>query len=271
VAAVACAPERGCETSGREGRGDALGHELPDGRGVSSAAIVPDDQQLARAVERGEAFLRTHPPDPVTLLALDYLERKYGLPGDLSFEAMRAGQPEPGVFPVFARIAGDRRPVDPESFASLVSTDWALAYALHCDELPLPPDYEGRLRKLTDAGNYDATHALLALKLLRDNGCEARVPGAGVLEARLRSILRTLAATAAPDLRSEAAAMSEDLLGERDGEGATVRWLLATQRRDGGWAPSEPGPSNPHTSLVAVWVLLGWAHPDAPRVSFARR
>ena len=161
------------------------------------------------------------------------------------------------------------------------------AQALHCDRLPLAPDFWPALQRLASGGGYASTHAVLASVWLQENGCEVdarRLAGGlrayrsikGLAVSRdeaVRKLVELLdGATAPTDLRAEALAML-NYAGQPALAGARhVAALLDVQRDDGGWALAvDRDASHPHTTALALWVLLEARHPQRTRAPMISR
>jgi hypothetical protein len=238
---------------------------------------------VARAIDRGLSYLRSDRSDPSALVVLDYLQRKYALGSDLSYENMAHGHGE--ALGTWARFVGGDPPVNEDMLGSLQGrpgTETFVNHALYCDRFPLPSDFGVLLRRYVMDGayeGYEQTHASLTLKLIRDNGCRL-----GMDEADLRGIVwrglldvldgdgeAPLSQAARRDVRYEALAFLQDFAGNRDVEEARFSNVLSEQRADGGWGPEVDRPSKPHPTVLAVWALLAHAHSNTPEVPFARR
>jgi hypothetical protein len=240
--------------------------------------------EAARARERALAFFasREEPADPSWAPLFGYLHRRFGLlVRDARGRPLRAAAADPAraeVAAVYRRLSDPRAAVAPERIAALPSAvDRLTAVALHCERIPLPPDFLPALRRANEVGGYALTHAALAGGFALENGC---LPPEALREIR-RAQAERLAAQAAErealgatleaglDVWIESLAMLHYL-----GEGGRVRgeWLralLAAQRPDGGWARSpRANASDPHATALALWVLLETLEPGARPVPF---
>ena len=136
----------------------------------------------------------------------------------------------------------------------------AMAFGVYCDRLPRPDVVSRTVLSTTSAG-YEATHQLLALEYMKQNGC---------LSAEEQETL-TLTARAIAAEQHEDAVFS-DLWAERLAvllygdyralvETAWIERLIAEQDPSGAWSdPKFPRrfyktPENPHTTALAVWAL----------------
>jgi hypothetical protein len=233
------------------------------------------------AIARGLAYLRSDPSDLSARIVLDYLQRKYALPADLAYDATPRSDEEDRRLRVWGRFVGaDQHPEEaalgelPDDGAA-PAIEAMVMHALYCDRFALPAAYGELIARLAVAGDYELTHAVLAMKLAADRGCAVRVQGA----ARPADLARrTRALVSRPpgdprfeplDVRYEALAVLEDFLADGGPPGAIAR-LVAEQQPDGGWRPSADQASAPHPTVMAVWALLAWTRPGAPEVAFAR-
>lgn len=199
-----------------------------------------------------------------------YLEQAFEVP-ELGALARKA---RAGADPILAAGQGFTRPfyrlLDPDvrpEVGELLSipglTGAVTARALHCDWLPLPPDYLHELDRLAARGGYALTHAVLASVWIEENGCQIdRAVLARLRDRSTSRLLELLDARAGPtDLLAEAMAML--CYGGHGGRltPAHVQTLLRARRDDGGWPLDEDRPaSHPHTTVLALWVLLDVRH-----------
>jgi hypothetical protein len=235
----------------------------------------------AAAVNRGLLYLRQNPSDVSALIVLDYLQRKYALPAEFAFEMTHAGGVDDPRLAVWGRFVGTDRLTDEVALGSLTTEmgiEEVVMHALYCDRFLLPSTYGGLLQRFADRGDYELTHAALAMKLVRDNRCTLDGIVVSLFEERLRRRTAELIQRAPQDrrfeeldVRYEALAILQDFLGHRDISSSEIARLLEEQQSDGGWRPEADLPSAPHSTVMAVWALLVWAHPETAEVHFARR
>jgi hypothetical protein len=237
---------------------------------------------IETSIDRGLSFLRRDRSDLSALVVLDYLQRKYALPRDLAFAAMRSpAAADADRLRAWGRFVGADRPDDVAPLPPLAddpTVEEVVIHALDCDLTPLPPSFPARLERFARRGDYEATHAALALKLAGDRSCPLDSSATSALRAKLRQRILEIIEKRPNDVRFEAldvhyeaAAIFQDLLGERDLPAGVVAKLIREQQPDGGWRPAPDQPSRPHPTALAIWALLAHIHPDAPTIRFARR
>jgi len=143
----------------------------------------------------------------------------------------------------------------------------ATARALHCDRLGLPDDYLTTLRDLAGRGRYALTHAVLAARWTVENGCLTERQVETFQQDTLNHIEAMVDRIGVvTDLGIEAVAIL-DYGGARNRiRQSWIEAITATQRDDGGWAAApDLATSNPHTTYLALWVLLEETFPH-PKV-----
>jgi hypothetical protein len=233
------------------------------------------------AIARGLAYLRADPSDLSARIVLDYLQRKYALPADLAFDAARTDEDDRKLH-VWGRFVGADAHPEPVALGAF-SDDGAVPvietivmHALYCDRFVLPPAYGELIARLAVGGDYELTHAVLAMKLAGDRGCAVSVAGAArPAELARRTRALALRPTGDPrfeplDIRYEALAVLEDFLADHSVPSTAIARLVAEQQPDGGWRPSADQSSAPHPTVMAVWALLAWTRPGNSEVAFAR-
>jgi len=245
---------------------------------------------LTTATSRGESYLRERGEqmDPTMLLILDFLARRFDIEW-MHAAASRVRTPAPAI-----PCAGDtasgadcegpparssiRRLVDPSvrvtpaELADLANTfgntmDSFTHLALHCRTVPLPADYPQRVEHWLDpaGGDYDPPHAALALQWAIEQDClDATREAIGRLRARAIEELVRFADGVPRDQPIEAVAML-GYLGARDRvQREWIETIVAAQRENGGWGDRPDEPSNDHTTILALWVLLEQTRPARP-------
>jgi hypothetical protein len=201
---------------------------------------------------------------------------------DVAFDARPRTDEQDRKLRVWGRFVGaDQRPEQaalgafPDDGAVPV-IETMVMHALYCDRFALPASYGELIARLAVGGDYELTHAVLAMKLASDRGCAVAVPGtARPAELGRRTRALALRPTGDPrfeplDVRYEALAVLEDFLADSSVPKDAIARLVAAQQSDGGWRPSADQSSAPHPTVMAVWALLAWTRPGAPEVPFAR-
>lgn len=239
------------------------------------ASAGEGDERLLEAIDRARGFLAQQPRDNTgILLFLDILHRRFGLEEFAGmadeYERLVASMPRPAP-DVFSsrRVLDASTRIDPALLKELVSPVNRITHpALHARELPLPAKYATRLRRATERGGYDLTHAGLALIWLAENEQRTAVeePFFDEVAAAMAALLDP--ADGVDDLEIESATFLHAL--DRGGlvPRAFIEAVVAAQQEDGGW-PSAPGAtpptSNDHTSALALWLLLEATRPPASK------
>lgn len=216
---------------------------------------------LAAAACRGvAAFARGDFSNAFDKLLADVTRRRFGveaLDGMWGAYAAQLVSASTEQLRVYARVGDAAAVATPKDLAVLAHPNSYTSAALYCDVYPLARDYQDTLSKALVDGGYGATHVLLALMWVSDNGC-ADPTDAAFHERVLSSVAALIDKdlSSITDLEVEAASFLA-----YSGEGARIvpgfaKALLAAQRSDGGWsvAPSSLE-SNGHTTGLAVWYL----------------
>lgn len=235
----------------------------------------------ARAIDAALAFLsspdRQERPSWQTYAILDYLQRRFGLDPRYSIERAYPREIWTGEDAQMAARLG--RLVDPAFVIATPSlakdADWLtnlMVRSLYCDALPADEAFLGEMaaRYAEDLARpepgYLATHVILCVQWLREQGC-AGLAAVEMPEAPLGDVLEGIVSRerAETDLAFEAM-----MLLYYTGEGTRVwdKWvetMAALQRPSGAWGYTPSDPDNGHPTVLALWVLLEQALPDAPR------
>jgi hypothetical protein len=215
--------------------------------------------------------------DPGWANVFGYLHRRFGLELESAegqpLHSVPLVQARPGLAAVYRRLVDPAAAVDPARIAALPSVlDRITASALHCDRIPLPDDWVEVLWAATREGGYALTHAALSGEWTLENGCRPRSELDALQREQVEALVALVDDRAAladefrtpTDLWLEAMAMLSYLgAGDRFRD-AWIDHVVAAQRLDGGW-PERPGAkrSDPHTTALALWVLLERLRPDA--------
>lgn len=246
--------------------------------GAAAGPTVYAAERLASAAEGAIRHLEQNPPqDPIGYLSLAVLHRRFPI---AAFRDMRARylqalaaakDDQLRTLRVFLRLLHHAAPSDPEDLAAInEGIDLVTSRALHCDRLGLPSDYQATVREAAEAGGYFLTHVALALKWVRENGCDTewtRSLEAAIL-ARVAEIPN--ADSQVTDLELEAATLlyywgRDDLVPD-----GFLGAVLAAQGDDGGWSPDSESQATVrhwHPTSLALWMLLEMAtQSEAPMV-----
>lgn len=154
-----------------------------------------------------------------------------------------------------------------EDFDSLhFAVDRLTMPAAWCQAYALPLDFAGTLADARLEGGYAATHALMAMQFVRDNGCEAPFgeDEIGATADGLGALFSSAAADGEPvsDLTLEAAALLRQLRPESAEPDVFLGQVLDAQRADGGWTAVDP--MDWHATALAVWYLNAVAYGASP-------
>jgi hypothetical protein len=213
------------------------------------------------AVDQGVAFVvpQLGLIDVASASLFDYLYRNWGVAGlsgvreQAEQRARQGGLVDDEALLARLVLEGSAVPDIPEGTEP---TTEVLAAALHCDEREMDSADLGRLRRLVRGGEYETTHAALAIGWMGELGCP--VPEGLRQEAidRVSAELTNSPSGPITDLATEQSALLV-YLGEASlvPDDWTTR-VLNAQRPDGGWG-EEPGPSTWHMTLLALWTLEG--------------
>ena len=203
-------------------------------------------------------------PDAVVLI--ENVQRIYGVDLEYSFSADSDFMAQ--FNKAFKKLHDDSFRVDKPVFDNMVRVRHSFnsnsMRALYCDQFPLPIDFLESLSKAVDDGAYHTTHAGFQLQIAVNNGCldtsAAEVKAImNKLVLRLQDVANN--DTANVDICIEAMAVlvflgRSELLSRN-----WVHYILNRQLSDGGFpATSLDTVSHPHTSGLALWVLLELAY-----------
>ncbi|MGH0033771.1 MAG: hypothetical protein ACQGVK_01945 [Myxococcota bacterium] len=253
--------------------GLALGLALLAGCGPS-----PDEAALARGL--GYFASEVSQVDPGWANLFGYMHRRFGLEAwnasGAALHEVPLDQARPEMAAVFRRLVDPSAGISAARIAALPAViDRITATGLHCDRIGLPRDWVSVLSEASRLGGYALTHAAVAGEWSVENGCIPRTE-IGPLQAVQIDRLT--------DLASDAKPLDRDAPGSLDrwvealvtlhylgaGERVPAHWvkaLVAAQRSDGGW-PNRPraATSDPHTTALALWVLLEATRPGTPAI-----
>lgn len=246
---------------------------------VTSACRPAGDEA---AVARGLAWFASEVEevDPGWANLFGYLHRRFGVEAFSArgepLHEVPDGRTRPGLAAVYRRLVDPAAAVPKRVIADLpTAVDRITASALHCDRIPLPPDWPEILDRATAKGGYALTHGALAAQWTLENGCLDWPELAAVQRRQVDALAALLsdrdgleALVRTPtDLAAEALAMLHYLGARARVAPAWVDRLAAAQRPDGGWPLHPAAPrSDPHPTALALWVLLERARPEAAPV-----
>jgi hypothetical protein len=229
-------------------------------KSAKPSALSPETERAVKYfVGRGERV------DPIVLLFLEGLRRRHHL---TALDPLAAQLKHPRIDPahpdkelalhlrLYARL------VDPSAAPSadelaMASNDFdRLAMeTMYCDRNGVGVGLEKRLLALAERSGYALTHAAMYAGWARENGClETGAPLFNALADKLVAFIT--GADGPTDVAMEATALLL-ALGER--KRVPPRWIVEVkraQRSDGGWTHGPVGPTNDHSSLFGLWVLI---------------
>jgi hypothetical protein len=265
-------------------------HSRPDSEPLSPPhtaqrpPLLAPQAQLDGAIADAIAWLsraldNEWPADVAALLG--FMGRAFDAPGldALAQKALAAADAEVAAQqgltqPFYRLIDPGVRPSAVELRAVAGLTGAVTAQALHCDWLPLAAEFWPALDRLAVAGGYGSTHAMLATVWIEENACKADPVRLVQLRADgARRLVELLDRGKAPtDLQAEALAMLFYTRQSAKVDSRHIDSLLALRRDDGGWAlDGDRASSHPHTTALALWVLLEARHPQRARVPMIPR
>lgn len=236
----------------------------------STPAPPPEvDRAVAYFVARGDQV------DPISVLFLEQVRRRHGLKGlepvVAHLKNPRLDLPHPDRdlafhLKTYARIADPAAaPAAAELAKAFHPFDILALETMYCDRNGAGVNLDGRLRELADApGGYTLTHAAMYTAWGIENGCLDEKPGRALLNELGDKLVALVGKEGGPtDLGLEAMAM---LLATGQRAKVKPEWIGQVkkfQRQDGGWTHGPVGPTNDHSSLLGLWVLIEDARPDA--------
>ena len=216
---------------------------------------------------------------PDVQLMVHYLARKFPIaisPGfkDGVEQMIREPQWSERELRFYFRVVDADYRVSPAVLADATGFNWLTAQALYCDVYPLPAHFEDSLIAY-NRGSYDCTHAAFALAWVKEKGCHLSSPDSYLwiqsgIESRLVEVIEERGADT--DVGIEAMAMLLQL-GRHDK--IAFEWierLIEIQSADGYWS-EKPSSSvaNDHTTALALWTLLEYSYPNAPKMPWVKK
>lgn len=231
---------------------------------------------MAYFVARGEKA------DPIVVLFADHLRRKFTLS---ALDPLVAQLKNPKLDPTHPdkelglHLKTYARLVDPAAAPALDliamasnPLDKLALETLYCDRHGIGVNLENRLRELAGHGGYYLTHVTMYVGWALENGCLDEKPAKALFAELGDKLVALITAENGPtDVAMEAIAMLF-----YTGQGARVQpeWVAQVkkfQREDGGWTHGPMGPTNDHSSLFGLWVLLEASRPGTPAVPWFKR
>lgn len=214
---------------------------------------------------------------PLDLMLLDFLQRKFELDPAFSFQYAYFRVPpaaEKEKCDLYRRLIDpdSPTPVLPKQAPVFVRTD---LMALYCRDGLMPPDFFDRLRFQQKTGGYALTHAALALQWVQDLDCLPDLPEYRDLRESLARDLLRLAQDQQmiSDVGLEALAFLCYLGEQKKLPRDVADTLRNAQRVDGSFAGrrvARPDEFNDHATLLGLWIFLELQHPGQAHVPMMR-
>lgn len=221
----------------------------------------------------------------VNLAMLDFLQRKFGL-GEQYRHANTFGPPHPSkgdlslVEPLGRLVDPDHQFTPPPLPDEPGLYDF-MTHALYCDHIPLPGDFHERFREQFakhkgkgGMADYLTAYQALAFQCMLENGCAGDIGKDGVFHGELGDTLVDIVMRNGRDRDISFTAMAL-LCYTGFGDRIPRVWLdqvADAQQPDGGWKLSPDKKfSDGHPTVLALWVLLEAALPDAPDVPWIQK
>ncbi len=242
----------------------------------------------AEAIEDGLNFAATHdrhhPADWQIWAMLDYLQRKFNLDEKYAIantapeEKLDLDNREMAV--LFGRMTNPEYHVLREVLDATDSPiNRTMARALYCDVYPVDAAFVEETLAVLDResapGNkladYIKTHYILSLHWMVENGCAEAFPQIAAARSRIADILVDIVEKekGITDLAFEAMAFLYYMGFQDRVSEAWVSQVAAMQLSNGGWVydPNREGDeAHGHPTVLATWVLLEHALPEAPDI-----
>lgn len=217
-------------------------------------------EQTSLAVEKAVNYLQKqdYSFDYVYLYA--YLQQQYPEVLTEKLNHPIQSNPSEGSAEVFFHKLLDKSyclsKADIQHILEMSGTDAMTLKALYCNQFDLDQNYLRILKEEAEIGNYQASHALLAMIWLKKYGCAETLDLLSIekilIEANWINIQEAEDWT---DLKVECLALLQ-ANGEKIEE-ELIESLLKEQNSDGGF-PMKPDTikSHTHTTILAIWALL---------------
>jgi len=204
-----------------------------------------------------------HGSDYTSSLFLPYLHRAFGLDYDTEL-IERAREEASGDLLPFFRMVDDQVSSTQEQIDVTDRFGWPLLAALYCDRFGLPDDFLNRVEAQSGGTPYELSHASLGLDWAIEMRClqsEEVAPTISTQNEALVSVVEQLGFSSEATLEAIAILLHRGQRTLVDPE--WVDTIRSQQHDNGGWGYGEGG-SNLHATVLALWVLLEYDHPDAP-------
>lgn len=260
---------------GASDAGDGPSTSGPGPQGPHPEWTTSRREELADAAGSGHDWLmaRGTTLPPYVALLMDYLRRRFGagIPPDLVDQARVVAAEGEGAsqMRVYLRLVDPDVTITRTDLDSLEDeVDRITGPALACDQVPLPDGYLELLQRAVDLGEYERTHAVLALQWLREHDCIGEATARDLSDRWAGALVESVESeravgNGAGDLAIEAMAM---LAYSGHADRIEEDWaadVIAVQRPDGSWRHgSAGGAGSPHATVLAVWLLSELANPD---------
>ena len=227
---------------------------------------------LKEAVERCVVYFETSDDSDLSqMINYDYLQRKFNIKDLFPKEAITEKLNRHGDIMIFHNALFYRL-VDKTFTAKkeVVESDYRnlmtelMLKAIYSDIYPLEPDFIKKVKEQGKNGGYLLTHAMLSLQWAEENNAfDPKDYMKLKRELAIEMVKLVDKAKEFDDLTIEAVTF---LLYTGFDDMVKDDWIvkiLEVQQEDGGWKwNSEQKNSDSHPSMLALWALLDWLHPE---------
>lgn len=233
-----------------------------------------------KSVSRGLSYLNNNAGQvsPLQWLIVEYLDRKFNLGPTYSFANRHVVVPTEEIdaedFKIFKRIAEPDQLIDKLPYDKAAPIRKMMMAAAHCDHIPLPLGYDQLLEQNLELGGYNMTHVSFSLERMHENRCSLSEGQDKELRESVATKMAELSRKSDinDELRYEAVAFLINMGRRELVTSDVVDKIVAEQQADGGWKISSDKPSSSdHATVLAVWALLEYSQPGAPKVPVIRR
>jgi hypothetical protein len=238
-------------------------------------SLKSEERAVIKAQEYLEKSLKSVQPEQ--RLTLDYLQRKFDI--NETFAAEKSPiviYKNPLTFPqeihFLARIAYPNELVNQAPRSAVDGPTLTNIFSANCDHLSLPQNFWSTMEANKKMGGYYLTHTALALAFMKDNSCQIPPKETELLMQTIEGMVNLASSSGTtPDLRYEAVAFL-GLNGRSDLiESSWIEKIVAEQEEDGSWLYEEDIKNSDHTTVLALWALLEYMHPNSPYEPIIRR